>query len=112
MGPSGVRDLFAQARGQAPCIVFIDEIDAVGRSRGSGKFSGGNDERENTLNQLLVEMDGFSTTEGVVVLAATNRKDILDKVERTATADTQPTQRDSAFSVTPLPSHPARCPVF
>lgn len=80
VGPARVRDLFVQARAQAPCIVFIDEIDAVGRSRGSGRFSGGNDERENTLNQLLVEMDGFSTTEGVVVLAGTNRKDILDKV--------------------------------
>lgn len=94
VGPSRVRDLFAQARQHAPCIVFIDEIDAVGRSRGTGKFSGGNDERENTLNQLLVEMDGFSTTEGVVVLAGTNRKDILDKAllrpgrfDRTITID-------------------------
>ena len=74
-----MRDLFAQARKAAPCIVFIDEIDAVARKRGKGGFSGGNDERENTLNQLLVEMDGFSTTEGVVVLAGTNRVDILDK---------------------------------
>jgi ATP-dependent metalloprotease FtsH len=79
VGPSRVRDLFAQARQAAPCIVFIDEIDAVARSRNKGGFSGGNDERENTLNQLLVEMDGFATTEGVVVLAGTNRADILDK---------------------------------
>ncbi|XXQ38982.1 AAA+ ATPase domain-containing protein [Plasmodiophora brassicae] len=79
VGPSRVRDLFAQAREAAPCIVFIDEIDAVGRARGKGGFSGGNDERENTLNQLLVEMDGFSTQSGVVVLAGTNRVDILDK---------------------------------
>jgi len=79
VGPSRVRDLFQQARQSAPCIVFIDEIDAVARARNKGGFSGGNDERENTLNQLLVEMDGFSTTEGVVVLAGTNRADILDK---------------------------------
>ncbi len=105
VGPSRVRDLFAevcfapvfcaihssdgflwlllhpcvQARKSAPCIVFIDEIDAVGRSRSKGGFNGGNDERENTLNQLLVEMDGFNTESGVVVLAGTNRVDILDK---------------------------------
>ena len=79
VGPSRVRDLFSQAREKAPCIVFIDEIDAVARARGKGGFSGGNDERENTLNQLLVEMDGFQSTEGVVVLAGTNRADILDK---------------------------------
>ncbi|KAJ8904458.1 hypothetical protein NDN08_000975 [Rhodosorus marinus] len=79
VGPARVRDLFQQARSQAPCIVFIDEIDAVGRARGRGGFSGGNDERENTLNALLVEMDGFSATSGVVVLAGTNRADILDK---------------------------------
>jgi AFG3 family protein len=80
VGPSRVRDLFAEARANAPCIVFIDEIDAVGRQRGRGGFSGGgNDERENTLNQLLVEMDGFSPTTGVVVLAGTNRVDILDQ---------------------------------
>merc|ERR1719287_429106 len=79
VGPSRVRDLFKEARANAPCIVFIDEIDAVGRQRGRGGFSGGNDERENTLNQLLVEMDGFSSTTGVVVLAGTNRADILDQ---------------------------------
>lgn len=79
VGPSRVRDLFKEARANAPCIVFIDEIDAVGRQRGRGGFSGGNDERENTLNQLLVEMDGFSPTSGVVVLAGTNRADILDQ---------------------------------
>ncbi|XP_057471726.1 ATP-dependent zinc metalloprotease FTSH 10, mitochondrial-like [Actinidia eriantha] len=79
VGPSRVRSLFQEARQCAPSIVFIDEIDAVGRTRGRGGFSGGNDERESTLNQLLVEMDGFGTTSGVVVLAGTNRPDILDK---------------------------------
>ena len=79
VGPSRVRDLFKEARANSPCIVFIDEIDAVGRQRGKGGFSGGNDERENTLNQLLVEMDGFTTTTGIVVLAGTNRVDILDQ---------------------------------
>jgi len=79
VGPSRVRDLFAKARQNAPCIVFIDEIDAVGRSRSRGGFGGGNDERENTLNQLLVEMDGFKEQTGVVVLAGTNRVDILDQ---------------------------------
>jgi AFG3 family protein len=79
VGPSRVRDLFKEARGNSPCIIFIDEIDAVGRQRGRGGFSGGNDERENTLNQLLVEMDGFNPTTGVVVLAGTNRVDILDQ---------------------------------
>ena len=79
VGPSRVRDLFATARANAPCLIFIDEIDAIGRARGKGGFGGGNDERENTLNQLLVELDGFSSTSGVVVLAGTNRPDILDK---------------------------------
>jgi len=78
VGPSRVRDLFKEARENAPCIIFIDEIDAVGRQRGRGG-AGGNDERENTLNQLLVEMDGFNTKSGVVVLAGTNRVDILDQ---------------------------------
>ncbi|VAH66286.1 unnamed protein product [Triticum turgidum subsp. durum] len=79
VGPSRVRGLFQEARECAPSIVFIDEIDAIGRARGRGGYSGGNSERENTLNQLLVEMDGFGTTAGVVVLAGTNRPDILDK---------------------------------
>ena len=79
VGPSRVRDLFAQARSQSPSIIFIDEIDAIGRQRGRGGMMGGNDERENTLNQLLVEMDGFGSKEGVVVLAGTNRPDILDR---------------------------------
>merc|ERR1719287_120861 len=79
VGPSRVRDLFKEARANAPCIIFIDEIDAVGRKRGRGGFGGGNDERENTLNQMLVEMDGFNPSSGVVVLAGTNRVDILDK---------------------------------
>ncbi|MBA0643103.1 hypothetical protein Goklo_027421, partial [Gossypium klotzschianum] len=79
VGPSRVRSLFQEARQCAPSIVFIDEIDAIGRARGRGGFSGGNDERESTLNQLLVEMDGFGTTSGVVVLAGTNRPDILDR---------------------------------
>ena len=78
VGASRVRDLFEQAKKNSPCIIFIDEIDAVGRQRGAG-LGGGHDEREQTLNQLLVEMDGFSTNEGVIVLAATNRPDILDK---------------------------------
>lgn len=78
VGASRVRDLFKQAREKAPCIVFIDEIDAIGRARGRGAMQGGNDERENTLNQLLVEMDGFSTDKGVILMAATNRHDVLD----------------------------------
>ena len=73
-----VRDLFEQAKKNAPCIIFIDEIDAVGRQRGAG-LGGGHDEREQTLNQLLVEMDGFALNEGVIVMAATNRPDVLDK---------------------------------
>lgn len=78
VGASRIRDLFEQAKRSAPCIVFIDEIDAVGRSRGAG-IGGGHDEREQTLNQLLVEMDGFDTNEGVILMAATNRPDVLDK---------------------------------
>lgn len=78
VGASRVRDLFKQAREKAPCIIFIDEIDAIGRARGKGAMQGGNDERENTLNQLLVEMDGFSTDKGVILMAATNRPDVLD----------------------------------
>jgi cell division protease FtsH len=78
VGASRVRDLFKQAKEKAPCIIFIDEIDAVGRARGKNLVQGGNDERENTLNQLLTEMDGFATDLGVIILAATNRPDILD----------------------------------
>ncbi len=78
VGAARVRDLFKQAKEKAPCIVFIDEIDAIGRSRGRGQMPGANDERENTLNSLLVEMDGFSTDAGVIILAATNRPDVLD----------------------------------
>lgn len=79
VGASRVRDLFRQAKEKAPCIVFIDEIDAVGRARGKNPNMGANDERENTLNQLLIEMDGFGSNSGVIILAATNRADILDK---------------------------------
>ena len=79
VGASRVRDLFRQAKEKAPCIVFIDEIDAVGRARGKNVGFSSNDERENTLNQLLTEMDGFDTNSGVIILAATNRADILDK---------------------------------
>ncbi|CAM5998639.1 unnamed protein product [Sphagnum balticum] len=77
VGASRVRDLFEQGKKSAPCIIFIDEIDAVGRHRGAG-LGGGHDEREQTLNQLLVEMDGFEGTEGVILIAATNRPDVLD----------------------------------
>ncbi len=78
VGAARVRDLFRQAKEKAPCIIFIDEIDAIGRSRGKGMMMGANDERENTLNQLLVEMDGFNTDAGVIIMAATNRPDVLD----------------------------------
>jgi cell division protease FtsH len=77
VGASRVRDLFEQAKTNAPCIVFIDEIDAVGRQRGAG-LGGGNDEREQTLNQLLTEMDGFEGNTGIIIIAATNRPDVLD----------------------------------
>ncbi len=78
VGASRVRDLFKQAKEKAPCIIFIDEIDAIGRSRGRNQMTGANDERENTLNQLLAEMDGFNTEKGVIIMAATNRPDVLD----------------------------------
>ena len=78
VGASRVRDLFKQAKDKAPCIIFIDEIDAIGRARGKGSMMGGNDERENTLNQLLVEMDGFGTDSGIIIMGATNRADVLD----------------------------------
>ncbi len=79
VGASRVRDLFKKAKEKAPCIIFIDEIDAIGRARGKNQFGGGNDERENTLNQLLTEMDGFAGNQGVIILAATNRADVLDR---------------------------------
>lgn len=94
VGAARVRDLFAQAKKNAPCIVFIDEIDAVARQRGTG-LGGGHDEREQTLNQLLVEMDGFGANEGIIVLAATNRVDILDK------AILRPGRFDRKISVNP-----------
>jgi cell division protease FtsH len=78
MGAARVRDLFEQAREKAPCIIFIDELDALGKARGAGSMIGGNDEREQTLNQLLVEMDGFDTTKGLIIMAATNRPEVLD----------------------------------
>lgn len=104
VGPSRVRDMFALARKKAPCILFIDEIDAVGRKR-SGRNWGGNSEQENTLNQLLVEMDGFNTQTGVVVLAATNRVDILD------TALLRPGRFDRQIFV-PLPDIKGRASIF
>ena len=79
VGASRVRDLFAEASKVAPCIIFIDEIDTIGKSRDGGRYGGGNDEREQTLNQLLAEMDGFDPSKGVIVLAATNRPEVLDK---------------------------------
>lgn len=105
VGPSRVRDLFKEARKNAPSIVFIDEIDAVGRQRGRGGFSGGIDERDNTLNQMLVEMDGFSPTTGVVVLAGTNRADILDQ------ALTRPGRFDRQITVD-LPDLAGRKEIF
>ena len=84
VGASRVRDLFEEAKKKSPCIIFIDEIDAVGRARGRSGLSNANDERENTLNQLLTEMDGFTTNTGVIVLAATNRADVLYKALRRA----------------------------
>src|SRR5690606_38813678 len=78
VGASRVRDLFDQAKAKAPCIIFIDEIDAVGKARGGAVAGGGHDERDQTLNQLLVEMDGFDSQSGIIILAATNRVDVLD----------------------------------
>jgi len=104
VGASRVRDLFKKARAKAPSIIFIDEIDAVGKKR-NGKMGGGNDERDNTLNQLLVEMDGFSTDTSVIVLAATNRSDILDS------ALLRPGRFDRQVEVT-LPSLEERAEIF
>jgi cell division protease FtsH len=84
VGASRVRDLFESAKEKAPCIIFIDEMDAVGRTRGHGQMGSGSDERDNTLNQLLVEMDGFDSDEGVVIMGATNRPDVLDSAGSTA----------------------------
>ncbi|MDC0510844.1 ATP-dependent zinc metalloprotease FtsH, partial [bacterium] len=105
VGPSRVRDLFEQARKHAPCILFIDEIDAIGRARGRGGFSGGSDERENTLNALLVEMDGFNTKKGVVIFAATNRPDILDNALK------RPGRFDRQISID-IPDQPGRVQIF
>jgi AFG3 family protein len=105
VGPARVRDLFATARKHAPCIIFIDEIDAVGRARGQAGRFGGHDERENTLNQLLVEMDGFEQTANVVVLAGTNRVDILDP------ALLRPGRFDRQIAITP-PDIKGRCSIF
>ena len=104
VGASRVRDLFATARKQAPAIVFIDEIDSIGRKRGAG-LGGGHDEREQTLNQMLSEMDGFDPTEGVVVIAATNRPDILDP------ALLRPGRFDRQI-VVPLPDLEERLPIL
>ena len=104
MGASRVRDLFATARKQAPAIVFIDEIDSIGRKRGAG-LGGGHDEREQTLNQMLSEMDGFDPTEGIVVMAATNRPDILDA------AILRPGRFDRQI-VVPLPDLDERLPIL
>ena len=98
VGASRVRDLFEQGKKHAPCIIFIDEIDAVGRHRGAG-LGGGHDEREQTLNQLLVEMDGFESNEGVIIIAATNRPDVLDP------AILRPGRFDRRITVPP-PRHP------
>ena len=108
VGASRVRDLFEQAKKNAPCIVFIDEIDAVGRQRGAG-LGGGNDEREQTLNQLLTEMDGFEGNTGIIIIAATNRPDVLDaalmrpgRFDRQVTVD-RPDYADAYRSLSPCP---------
>ena len=95
VGAGRVRDMFKKAKQTAPCLIFIDEIDAVGRQRGTG-MGGGNDEREQTLNQLLVEMDGFSDNAGIIVIAATNRDDVLDPaLLRACLLYTSPSPRDT-----------------
>ncbi|MBY0308765.1 MAG: ATP-dependent zinc metalloprotease FtsH, partial [Phycisphaerales bacterium] len=105
VGASRVRDLFKQAKENSPCIIFLDEIDAVGRRRGGGFSSGGHDEREQTLNAILVEMDGFSTTDGIIVVAATNRADVLDP------ALTRPGRFDRQI-VVPLPDVKGRLEIL
>ncbi|MGH7244423.1 MAG: ATP-dependent zinc metalloprotease FtsH [Phycisphaerales bacterium] len=105
VGASRVRDLFKQAKDSAPCIIFLDEIDAVGRRRGGGFTTGGHDEREQTLNAILVEMDGFNTTDGVIVIAATNRNDVLDP------ALTRPGRFDRQITV-PLPDVKGRLEIL
>ena len=105
VGASRVRDLFKQAKEKAPCIVFIDEIDAIGRARGKNPNMGSNDERENTLNQLLTEMDGFDTNTGVIILAATNRADILDP------AVVRPGRLDRLIEI-PIPQFEERAEIF
>jgi AFG3 family protein len=114
VGPARVRDLFAQARANAPSIIFIDEIDAVARQRGASGFAGGNDERENTLNQLLVEMDGFESNDGVILVAATNRPDVLDpallrpgRFDRQIGVDVPDVKGREAIFKCALPAHPA-----
>ena len=115
VGASRVRDLFDQAKKAAPSIVFVDEIDAIGRSRSSGVFSGSNDEREQTLNQILTEMDGFDANTGVIVLAATNRPDVLDpallragRFDRRVTDQPARQGRPRAHPARPHALHPAR----
>jgi SpoVK/Ycf46/Vps4 family AAA+-type ATPase len=116
VGASRVRDLFIQGKKNAPCIIFIDEIDAVGRQRGAG-FAGGNDEREQTLNQLLTEMDGFEGNPGIIVIAATNRVDVLDQAllrpgrfDRRVTVDLPDFRGRTAILKVRLPQpHPLLC---
>ncbi|MCK7461423.1 MAG: AAA family ATPase [Sphingobacterium sp.] len=114
VGASRVRDLFEQGKKNAPCIIFIDEIDAVGRHRGAG-LGGGHDEREQTLNQLLVEMDGFESNEGVILIAATNRPDVLDpallrpgRFDRRVVVDRPDVQRARGHPRGPHAEDPAR----
>ncbi len=113
VGASRVRDLFEQGKKNAPCIIFIDEIDAVGRHRGAG-LGGGHDEREQTLNQLLVEMDGFESNEGVILIAATNRPDVLDpallrpgRFDRRVVVDRPDIDGRAGHPQGPHPHHPA-----
>ena len=108
VGASRVRDLFEQGKAHAPCIIFIDEIDAVGRHRGAG-LGGGHDEREQTLNQLLVEMDGFESNDGVILIAATNRPDVLDP-GAAASGPLRPADRRRFAGPSRPRGHPSRAP--